>query len=70
MDYIWYGSPNVEAMEEYPAYYEEAYEEELDQETLDIILTPPEILDKCQMYVNQPQDTLRYYSELWTELGI
>ena len=21
MDYIWYGSPNVEAMEEYPAYY-------------------------------------------------
>ena len=70
MDYIWYGSPNVEAMEEYPAYYEEEYEEELDQETLDIILTPPEILDKCQMYVNQPQDTLRYYSELWTELGI
>ena len=70
MDYIWYGSPNAEAMEEYPAYYEEEYEEELDQETLDIILTPPEILDKCQMYVNQPQDTLRYYSELWTELGI
>ena len=70
MDYIWYGSPNVEAMEEYPAYYEDTYEEELDQETLDIILTPPEILDKCQMYVNQPQDTLRYYSELWTELGI
>ena len=70
MDYIWYGSPNTKAMEEYPAYYEEEYEEELDQETLDIILTPPEILDKCQMYVNQPQDTLRYYSELWTELGI
>ena len=70
MDYIWYGSPNTEAMEEYPAYYEDTYEEELDQETLDIILTPPEILDKCQMYVNQPQDTLRYYSELWTELGI
>ena len=32
MDYIWYGSPNAEAMEEYPAYYEEEYEEELDQD--------------------------------------
>ena len=70
MDYIWYGSPNIEAMEEYPDYYLEEYGEAIDQETLDIILTPPEILDKCQMYVNQPQDTLRYYSELWTELGI
>ena len=34
MDYIWYGSPNAEAMEEYPAYYEEEYEEELDQRVL------------------------------------
>ena len=32
MDYIWYASPNKEALEQYPAYYEETYGEELDQE--------------------------------------
>ena len=34
MDYIWYASPNTEALEEYPAYYQEVNDEELDPELL------------------------------------
>ena len=34
MDYIWYASPNAEALEEYPAYYQEVNDEELDPEAL------------------------------------
>ena len=34
MDYIWYASPNAEALEEYPAYYQEVNDEELDPELL------------------------------------
>ena len=29
MDYIWYASPNAEALETYPAYYEETYGEDV-----------------------------------------
>ena len=46
MDYLWYASPNQEALEQYPAYYEELYEEELDQETYDIIAASQEVLDR------------------------
>ncbi|MBE6968290.1 MAG: extracellular solute-binding protein [Ruminococcaceae bacterium] len=70
MDYIWYGSPNIEAMEQYPDYYYETYEEEIDQETLDIIITPADTLERCQMYRNLPADTLALYNELWTDLGV
>ena len=70
MDYIWYGSPNVEAMEQYPDYYFEMYDEELDEETLDIIITPDEVLQRCQMYTNLPQETLVIYNDLWTKLGV
>ncbi len=70
MDYIWYGSPNIEAMEQYPDYYYETYEEEIDQETLDIIITPADTLSRCQMYRNLPADTLALYNELWTDLGV
>ncbi len=70
MDYIWYGSPNIEAMEQYPDYYYELYEEEIDQETLDIIITPADTLERCQMYRNLPADTLALYNELWTDLGV
>jgi spermidine/putrescine-binding protein len=70
MDYIWYASPNREALEQYPAYYEDLYEEELDQETYDIIAAPAETLDRCQMYVVLPQETRLLYNILWTELGI
>lgn len=37
MDYIWYASPNREALEQYPAYYEEVNEEELDPEIYEIM---------------------------------
>jgi len=70
MDYIWYASPNREALEQYPAYYEELYEEELDQETYDIIAAPAETLERCQMYTVLPYETRALYNKLWTELGI
>jgi len=70
MDFIWYASPNEEALEEYPAYYEAEYEEELDQETYEIIAAPQETLDRCQMYVVLPAETRALYTKLWTELGI
>ena len=70
MDYIWYASPNAEALAEYPAYYEEEYEEPLDEEIYSIMAAPPEVLDRCELYINLPQDTLKFYNDLWTRLGI
>ena len=70
MDYIWYASPNAEALEEYPAYYEEEYDEPLDEEIYNIMAAPPEVLDRCELYINLPQDTLKFYNDLWTRLGI
>ena len=70
MDYIWYASPNAEALEQYPAYYEELYEEELDADSYRIMATPAEILERCQMYLTLPYETRALYNELWTELGI
>ena len=70
MDYLWYASPNREALEEYPAYYEALYEEELDQETYEIIAAPQEVLDRCEAYLVLPPDIRTLYNDLWTELGI
>ena len=70
MDYLWYGSPNQEALEQYPAYYEELYEEELDPEAYDIIAAPQEVLDRCEAYLVLPLETRKLYNDLWTELGI
>jgi len=70
MDYIWYGSPNREALKRYPAYYEEEYGEELDGETFDIIATPQDVLDRCEMYLVLPKDIRALYNELWIELGV
>lgn len=70
MDFIWYGSPNREALEQYPDYYEAEYGEPLDQETYEIIVTPQEVLDRCQMYVVLPKETRNLYTELWIQLGI
>ncbi len=70
MDYIWYASPNREALEQYPAYYEELYGEELDPEIYDIMVTPPETLERCEAYVNLPAETLNLYKTLWTQLGV
>ena len=70
MDYIWYASPNTEALEEYPAYYEEIYGEPLDEELYEIMAAPQEVLDRCTLYENLPAETLSLYNDLWTELGI
>ena len=70
MDYIWYASPNTEALEQYPAYYEEVNGEPLDMEQFEIMAAPKEVLDRCTLYVNLPADTLTLYNDLWTELGI
>ena len=70
MDYLWYASPNREALEQYPAYYEELYGEELDQETYEIIAAPKEVLDRCEAYLVLPLETRKLYNDLWTELGI
>ena len=70
MDYIWYASPNKEALEAYPAYYEELYEEELDPEIYEIMAAPQEVLDRCEAYLVLPAETRKLYNELWTALGI
>lgn len=70
MDYIWYASPNKEALAQYPAYYEETYGEPLDPKIYSIMAAPQEVLDRCTLYENLPADTLTLYNDLWTELGI
>ena len=70
MDYIWYASPNTEALESYPAYYEETYGEPLNMDLYNIMAAPSEVLDRCTLYENLPSETLTLYNDLWTELGI
>lgn len=70
MDFIWYASPNKDALEEYPDYYFETYGEELDMELYEIMAVPPEILERCTLYENLSEDILKLYNTLWTELGI
>ena len=70
MDYIGYASPNLEALEGYPAYYEETYGEVLDEDRYETMAAPDEVLARCELYTNLPTDTLTLYNDLWTELGI
>ena len=70
MDYIWYASPNAEALAGYPAYYEAEYEEPLDEEIYNIMAIPDEERERCEIYVNLPQETLKFYDKLWTKLGV
>ena len=70
MDYIWYASPNAQALAEYPAYYEEEYGEPLDEEVYNIMAIPDEERERCEIYVNLPQETLKFYDKLWTQLGV
>jgi len=70
MDYIWYASPNTEALEGYPAYYEEEYEEPLDEEIYQIMAAPAEVLERCELYVSLPSKTRALYNDLWITLGI
>ena len=70
MDYIWYASPNQEALDSYPDYYEETYGEPLDMERYEIMAAPQEGLDRCEAYLVRPVDTRTLYNDLWTDLGI
>lgn len=70
MDYIWYASPNKEALEMYPDYYEETYGEPLDMELYEIMAAPQEVLDRCESYLVLPEETRQLYNDLWIELGI
>ena len=70
MDYIWYASPNKVALEQYPAYYEELYEEPLDPEIYEIMAASEETLERCESYVVLPEEIRKLYNDLWIELGI
>ena len=70
MDYIWYASPNAEALEWYPEYYLDTYGEELDQELYEIMAAPGDVLARCTLYESLPAETLTLYNDLWTQLGI
>ena len=70
MDYIWYASPNREALEQYPSYYEELYGEPLDPEVYAIMAAPQEVLDRCESYVTLPPEILALYNDLWIQLGV
>ena len=70
MDYIWYASPNKEALEQYPAYYAETYGEELDPEIYEIMAAPQEVLDRCEAYLVLPSETRTLYNDLWIQLGV
>ena len=70
MDYIGYASPNREALERYPSWYEEEYGEALDPEAYAIMAAPAEELERCEMYVVLPPKTRALYNDLWVELGV
>lgn len=70
MDYIWYASPNTEALAQYPEYYEAEYGEPLDSEIYEIMAAPQETLDRCESYVALPAEIRKLYNDLWIELGI
>ena len=61
---------NNEDLAEYPAYYEETYGEPLDEEIYNIMAIPDEERARCEIYVNLPQETLKFYDKLWTQLGV
>ena len=70
MDYIWYASPNTEALEQYPEYYKETYGEDLDMDLYNIMAPSAEVLKKCENYVVLPEETRNLYNDLWIQLGL
>lgn len=70
MDFIWYASPNAEALEQYPDYYYDLYEEELDEYVFEVMAPGEDVLERCEIYENLPKETLQLYNDLWNRLGI
>lgn len=60
LEYIWYGSPNTKAMEDFLT--------ELEPEDAAVLNPSKETLDQCEMFLNLPQDILNLYDELWVLL--
>lgn len=60
LDYIWYGSPLPQVMEDYVA--------ELDEETAAVLNPSEDALRRCEMFVNLPKEILSLYDELWVQL--
>ena len=44
--------------------------EPLDEEIYNIMAIPDEERERCEIYVNLPQETLKFYDKLWTQLGV
>lgn len=59
-DMIWYTTANKEAALQYA--------ETLDAETAAVMFPSDDIIEKSQIYINLPQDTLKQYDELWVKL--
>lgn len=59
-DMIWYTTANKEAAQQYA--------ETLDAETSAIMFPPNDVLEKSQIFINLPADTLKLYDELWVKL--
>ena len=70
MDEIGYASANQEALDGYPAYYEELNGEPLDPAIYQVIAPSAEVLSRCQSFLSLPQETRFLYNRLWTEFGI
>ena len=60
MDYLYYTSANKEAVEK--------YSEDLDDLAREIMFPPADVMDRCEVYVNLPQETLDLYNTLWIKL--
>mgnify|MGYP001003475874 CR=1 FL=1 len=60
LEYIWYGSPNTKAMNDFLA--------ELDTEDAAVLNPSKEALAQGEMFLNLPQDILNLYDELWVRL--
>ena len=41
----------------------------MDPEVYENIAAPPEVLDRCEMYVELPPEIRMLYNDLWIKLG-
>lgn len=60
MEMIGYTTANKEAANEFA--------QTLDEETAAIMFPSDDVLNRCQLYINLPQETLKQYDELWVKL--
>lgn len=68
MDYIWYASPNEEALLQYPAYYEGKHGEPLDMEDFAIMAPSEDIFQIGEGHLVLPEKTRQLYATMWADL--